>query len=131
MVSEGKIGFPQVKAAIVSMTSSGGQFYNLMEEQSKTITGQISNLQDSLDMMFNEIGKKSEGIINDAISAASFLVEHYEQIGNVLKPLVISYGAYKAALIATAAVENLIAASMSPHSKTHTLSWERQRQASS
>lgn len=113
MVSEGKIGFPQVKAAIVSMTSSGGQFYNLMEEQSKTITGQISNLQDSLDMMFNEIGKKSEGIINDAISAASFLVEHYEQIGNVLKPLVISYGAYKAALIATAAVENLIAAGRS------------------
>lgn len=113
MVSEGKIGFPQVKAAIVSMTSSGGQFYNLMEEQSKTITGQISNLQDSLDMMFNEIGKKSEGIINDAISAASFLVEHYEQIGNVLKPLVVSYGAYKAALIATAAVENLIAAGRS------------------
>ena len=113
MVSEGKIGFPQVKAAIVSMTSSGGQFYNLMEEQSKTITGQISNLQDSLDMMFNEIGKKSEGIINDAISAASFLVEHYEQIGNVLKPLIISYGAYKAALITTASVENLIAAGRS------------------
>lgn len=113
MVSEGKIGFPQVKAAIVSMTSSGGQFYNLMEEQSKTITGQISNLQDSLDMMFNEIGKSSEGIINDAISAVSYLVEHYKEIGAVLNPLIITYGAYKAALIATAAVENLIVAGRS------------------
>ena len=113
MVSEGKIGFPQVQAAIVSMTSSGGQFYNLMEEQSKTITGQISNLEDSIDMMFNEIGKSSEGFINDAISAVSFLVEHYKEIGEVLKPLIITYGAYKAALLTTAAIENLIAAGRS------------------
>ena len=113
MVSEGKIGFPQVKEAIVSMTSSGGQFYNLMEEQSKTITGQISNLQDSFDMMFNDLGKQNEGLINDALSGIGYLIDHYKEIGAVLKPLIISYGTYKAALIATAAVEKVIAAGRS------------------
>lgn len=113
MVSDGKIGFPQVKEAIVSMTSSGGQFYNLMEEQSKTITGQISNLQDSFDMMFNDLGKQNEGLINDALSGIGYLIEHYKEIGAVLKPLIISYGTYKAALIATAAVEKVIAAGRS------------------
>lgn len=113
MVSEGKIGFPQVKEAIVSMTSSGGQFYNLMEEQSKTITGQISNLQDLFDMMFNDLGKQNEGLINDALSGIGYLIDHYKEIGAVLKPLIISYGTYKAALIATAAVEKVIAAGRS------------------
>ncbi|WP_444118068.1 tape measure protein, partial [Alistipes putredinis] len=56
MVTEGKIGFPEVQKAIESMTNEGGKFHNLMQEQSKTITGLISNLGDALDMMFNDLG---------------------------------------------------------------------------
>ena len=40
------------------MTNEGGKFYALMEGQSKTIIGQISNLGDAIDMMFNEIGRR-------------------------------------------------------------------------
>lgn len=103
MVSAGKIGFEDVRKVFEQMTNQGGKFYNLMQEQSKTINGQISNLQDAIDMMFNEIGKSQEGVINSAISGAAYLVENYRIILDILTTLVATYGTYKAALIAVAA----------------------------
>lgn len=103
MVSAGKIGFEDVRKVFEQMTNQGGKFYNLMQEQSKTINGQISNLQDAIDTMFNEIGKSQEGVINSAISGAAYLVENYRIILDILTTLVATYGTYKAALIAVAA----------------------------
>lgn len=99
LVTAGKVGFADVKKALVSMTSEGGKFYNLMEEQSKTISGQMSNLGDSIQQMFNEIGKQSEGAISKAIESASYLVENYEKVGKVLIDIVAAYGSYKAAVM--------------------------------
>ena len=99
LVEEGKVGFPEIEKAIISLTSAGGRFGGLMESQSQTITGQISNLQDSLDMMFNELGQKSEGLISGAISTVSTLVENYEKVGKAIAELVAAYGTYRAALM--------------------------------
>lgn len=103
LVTEGKVGFPEVEKAIRAMTSEGGKFAGLMENQSKTITGQISNLQDAVDSMFNEIGKSSQGAISGAISTASSLVENYERVLDILGQIVVTYGAYKAAMVAASA----------------------------
>lgn len=103
LVEAGRIGFPEVQKVIENMTNEGGMFYNLMEEQSKTITGQISNIGDSISMMFNEIGQQSEGIINASLSAVSYLVENYEQVGRAIAGLVATYGVYRAAVIVNAA----------------------------
>ena len=110
MVSAGKIGFTEIQAVIKNMTNEGGLFYNLMAEQSKSLGGQISNLKDNFDQMLNEIGKSSEGIVSGAIKGVSFLVENYETIGKLIAGLIVSYGTYRAALIATAAVQQVIAA---------------------
>lgn len=107
MVTAGLIGFPEVQKVIENLTSEGGMFFNLMEEQSKTISGQIANLGDAWDMMLNNIGKESEGIISGAISSVASLVENYEQVGKVLATLVGTYGAYKAAVIALNVVQSL------------------------
>lgn len=106
LVTAGRVGFDQVQKAIESMTDAGGKFGGLMEAQSKTIGGQISNLEDAIDVMFNELGKSSEGVINFAIGTASSLVENYETVGRLLTGLVASYGVYKAALILTSAIES-------------------------
>ena len=108
MVTEGKIGFPEVQKAIESMTNEGGKFHNLMQEQSKTITGLISNLGDALDMMFNDLGKSQEGVITGVLKGTISLVENYQKVLDILIPLVSAYGAYKATLILTAAAQKIV-----------------------
>ncbi len=110
LVSEGKVGFPQVQKVIEDLTNEGGMFYNLMEEQSKTITGQISNLQDQLSNIFNEIGQASEGVITSALSGAADLLEHWEAIGKAILYMASAYGVVKAALAAYVAVQKASAA---------------------
>lgn len=105
LVEAGKVGFPEVQKVIMSLTDEGGMFFNLMQEQSKTITGQISNIEDSISTMFNEIGKTNEGIINDALSGVSYLVENYEKVGNILLEIVGTYGVYRTSLMVTTALQ--------------------------
>lgn len=109
LVTEGKVGFPEVKKAIESLTSEGSKFGGLMEAQSKTITGQISNIEDSIEQMFNELGKKSEGVISDTLAVVSSLVENWETVGKTLLVVISAYGAYKAAVIAVAAAHKIAA----------------------
>ena len=107
LIEAGRVGFPEVQKVIQNLTNEGGMFFNLMQEQSKTITGQISNIGDSFSMMLNDIGKANEGIINDALSSVSYLIENYEKVGKILIELVGTYGAYRTALITISAIENL------------------------
>ena len=107
LVEAGKVGFPEVQKVIQNLTNEGGMFYNLMQEQSKTITGQISNIEDAVSTMFNEIGKANEGIINEALSGVPYLVENYEKVGKVLVGLVATYGVYKVAVMTVTALQAL------------------------
>lgn len=105
LVTAGKVGFPEVQKAIEAMTNDGGKFGGLMEAQSKTITGQISNIEDSISAAFNNIGKSSEGMINNALSGISYLIENYEEIGKQVLELAAAYGTYKAVIMSIAAYQ--------------------------
>lgn len=100
MVAAGTIGFPEVQKVIENLTNEGGRFYGSMDEQSKTIVGEINNLRDAWDMMLNGIGESQEEMVSGAIGGIAYLVESYEQIGKILLTLVETYGVYKAACIA-------------------------------
>ncbi len=104
LVSAGKVGAEDFKKAIMSMSSEGGKFSGLMEAQSKTISGQISNLEDAVDMMFNEIGKNTQDIISGGIEMAASLVENWKTVGAAILAVVEAVGIYKATLATMAAV---------------------------
>ena len=104
-VTAGKVGAKEFKAAIDALGGAGGEYDGLMEEQSKTLQGQWSNLQDSLDMMLNEIGKTTQSAFGQAIGMAGKLVENYEKVGRAIAAIVATYGAYKAATMAVTALE--------------------------
>lgn len=104
MVTAGQIGFPEVEKVIKKMTDEGGQFYNLMQKQSETLSGQISNLGDAWDGMLNSIGEDTQSLSSKTISMATIAVEHYEEIGRILIGLIGTYGAYRAATIAYYAI---------------------------
>lgn len=108
LVEAGRVGFPEVQKVIENLTGEGSKFGGLMEEQSKTITGQISNIEDAIASMFNDMGKQSEGVINTTLSGVTYMVEHYEQMGRVLMGLVATYGTYRTACMTVAAVQSLM-----------------------
>lgn len=105
LVEAGKVGFPEVQEVIQKLTDEGGKFGGLMEAQSKTISGQISNIEDAFETMFNEIGRQNEGVINASLSSVSYLVEHWEAVAAAIESAAIAYGTYKAAVMTTAALQ--------------------------
>lgn len=107
LVTAGKIGFPEVEKAIKSMTDEGGQFGGLMEKQSHSITGQISNIQDSIEMAINDLGTQTEGLMNDALDITSKVIDHWKEIGKVILTAATAYGTYKAVLMTATALQTL------------------------
>lgn len=108
LVEAGKVGFPEVQEVIEKLTNEGGKFGGLMEAQSKTIAGQISNIEDAIETMFNDIGKANEGVINEALSGVSYLVENYEKVGREVLAVAAAYGTYKAVLMSVAAYQSVM-----------------------
>ena len=104
-IKAGKVTSDIFIQAMQSMTAEGSKFGGLMEAQSKTITGQISNIKDAIEQMFNDLGKSQEGVINTGLGVVSTLVENWETVGKAVMVAVTAYGAYKAVVITLAAIE--------------------------
>lgn len=110
-MSKGKVSAEMVQQAFISATSEGGKYYKMSENASKTITGQISMMEDAIDAAFNEMGTKTEGVILKSIQSITKLIESYETIGKVIISVAATYGTYRAALLVTTASEKLAAIS--------------------
>lgn len=104
-MSDGKITSEMVQQAFIDATSEGGKYYGMSEKASKTIGGQMSMLQDSLDLMFNDLGTKSEGAIIKVIHGATAIIENYEKILPVLGRVIAVFGVYKTAMMAGEFIE--------------------------
>jgi tape measure domain-containing protein len=109
-VESGKVGFKEVEQAFKNMTSSGGLFAGLMDAQSKSLLGLKERLSDAWDLMLNEIGKKNQDVAAQLFETATGVVDHYQDVIDVLKVVVTVYGSYRAALllVTTAQRANLI-----------------------
>lgn len=103
-VSKGKVTSDIFKEAIANMTQAGGRFGGLMEQQSKTLEGQWSNIGDSIQQMFNEIGKKSEGVFSSGLSIISAMVENWQEVIKVIGVATVAVGSYRASLMAAASI---------------------------
>lgn len=93
------ISFEQLNKALDKVTGEGGMFHGLMEEMMPNLSSSWGQLQDELSSMFNEIGEAMQQPMHDAIDLASSLVGNYKEIAETVAGLVVSYGAYKAALV--------------------------------
>lgn len=103
-VSKGKVTSDIFKEAIANMTQAGGRFGGLMEQQSKTLEGQWSNIGDSIQQAFNEIGKKSDGVFSSGLSIISAMVENWQEVIKVIGVATIAVGSYRASLMAAASI---------------------------
>ena len=89
-VSKRMVSFADVEAVLKTITSEGGIFYQMQEKQAETLRGQIMNLKDQIDLMFNAIGQDNEGFLKGLISTVKTLVENWESLTPLIK---LSFGA--------------------------------------
>ena len=124
-----RVSFEQFNRVLDHVTGEGGMFHNLMGEQMDNISAEKGQLEDTLDSMYNEIGERYEdtivkwykmrsaiaesvtenpftsSMIDMGADVSEFLIDHYEAIAKSIVSLVAAYGTYRAALVATRAVE--------------------------
>lgn len=96
LVEQGKVGFPEVEAAINSLTTNGGKFGGMMEKQSQTFGGVVSNIKDGFGQILrsavgiNSAGDIVEGGIFDRVKdAAQKMMPVVQKIAEDIGPAVM------------------------------------------
>lgn len=108
-VAKRSVSFDMVRQAFENMTSEGGKFYQMQEVLSESIEGKLSNLKDAYQDMLRTIGENNRGALAGAIDGARTLMENYQTVGKILAGLIVTFGSYKAALLAVSAAQRLAA----------------------
>ena len=92
MISKRKVTFKDIENIFKRLTESGGLFYNMQEIQAETLQGKISNLQDSIDVMLNSIGKANEDTLKGSIDSIKVLIDNWETVVEVAKTFGVVVG---------------------------------------
>lgn len=92
MISKRKVTFEDIENIFKRLTESGGLFYNMQEIQAETLNGKISNLQDSIDVMLNSIGKANEDTLKGSIDSIKVLIDNWETVVEVAKTFGVVVG---------------------------------------
>ena len=100
-ISKRMVSFKDVDAVLRSMTSEGGAFYRMQEIQAETLKGQMSNLRDSIDIMFNDIGKSMDDKLKAGVKSVRFLVNNWKDVYEIMKLVLLAYGLYRVRLLAS------------------------------
>ena len=94
-ISSRQVTFEMVEKVFKDMTSEGGKFYQMQEVLAQTLSGKISNLKDAYQIMFAEIGEKTNGVLVKSVDGLRELANNYEQVGKAILGLVAAYGVYR------------------------------------
>lgn len=100
-VSKRMVAFADVDEVLKRVTGEGGIFYNMQEKQAETLKGQISNLKDSLHIMFNDIGQSNDGMLKGMVSMIRYVLENWQIFMAVLKGAAVVMASLGVATLAT------------------------------
>ncbi len=92
MVSRGEIGFKDVETAFQTMTGEGGRFFDLMDAQSKTFLGQVSNIQDSFIKLARIMGDVFLPIAKIVADKLALIIGWFEEHPTIAKVAAILLG---------------------------------------
>ena len=104
-ISDGKVSFHELEAAVAAATSEGGQFYNGMLEASQTFNGRLSTLKDNMAALTGELTSGLFSALGDILVKANELVVSITEDDSKMAALKETIGVLTAAVVAvTAAV---------------------------
>lgn len=132
-ISDGKVSFSELEAAVEAATSQGGQFYNGMLEASQTFSGRMSTLKDNVSALTGELTSGLFAALGDLVVKLNEVVVSFldsdekmaqlkETIG-IATAVVAAAGTafltYKGYLAATTAVEVIHTAATTAMTAAH------------
>lgn len=83
LASEGKVGFSDLEQVFKNLTGTGGQFANLMSEQSATLAGKWEEFNDNLELTQVIIGNRllptAKSLVTILGNATGALIEYMEE----------------------------------------------------
>lgn len=94
-ISRRKVTFADVEAVLQELTSEGGIFYKMQEQQSETVRGQLLNLKDSVELMYNEMGQSADGAIRKIIAGLKWMIDHWKILLPIIGSVVSGFLAFK------------------------------------
>lgn len=106
-VSKRMVSFADVETVLQKMTSEGGQFYKMQEQQAETLRGMTMNLKDSIMLMYNDIGEATDGVLKGTLTFFKHMVDNWKSYANIITTVVGALTGYKAAIIASKLVISL------------------------
>lgn len=107
-----EIPFEMVEQAFKNMTSEGGKFYQMQEVLARTLSGQINILKGRWENLLAAIGNANSGVLKDTVSWMSNLVSSMDNVGRLIKTLIIGFGTYQATLVIVTGITQGLATAM-------------------
>lgn len=112
-ISKREVSFEMVAKVLKDLTSEGGKFFDMQSVLSETLKGKVMKLKDAYEQMLFSIGEGNSGFFHGIVDTALSAVRNYEDLGRVLKEIVVVFGVYKAGALVAAATNGKLLASLS------------------
>lgn len=97
LVSEGKVGFPELEKAFNLMTDEGGQFAGMMDRLSESTLGRLSSTLDNAELALASFGEVMLDSVNDALAAGDDFFRWLQDMDDGTKRFVVTLGGVAAA----------------------------------
>lgn len=91
MVTEGKIGFPELEKAFQFMTNEGGQFSGMMEKLSESTLGKFSTTMDNAKLALASFGEVMQPTANALLDFANDFFEGIQNMDEGTKAFVTGF----------------------------------------
>ena len=110
MTQMGAVGFEDVKRAIESLTSAGGQYYGFSEKMMSTTAGLLSNVKDKWILAMKDMGESSDGFINMSVQLVGSAIANWKALGEAILVAATAVGTYQVAKMVSSLGTNMSAA---------------------
>lgn len=104
-ISKREVSFQMVKDVLWDLTNEGGQFYNMQGALADTLAGKLANLRDAYDVMLADIAQSNNSTLSKGLDLITDTMNHWDKLSKYVLSAAVSYGSYKAALMAVWAIE--------------------------
>lgn len=85
MLSTGKVSFSAFKSILEGLSKEGGRFHNMMEDQSKTLEGQMAKMGDAMGIVVRDIGQKFMPIAKFLTDSANKILDAWSAVPEWMK----------------------------------------------